>query len=153
MEKEGDRIIGMSVAMRKHSYHVVLGSFNRFTPYISILLPSQTTLPCFNPTLAAISPWDTPSDRKSREGSRAASLADPLLRRSYPVIFATSGHKIICAPLPPGGKEQTLKPRYFTDAGGHKIHRHQLAVNAVALLPLWRMLLLGGNDDKIRICL
>ena len=70
------------------------------------------------------------------------------------VVFAAAGHKITVAALPnvPGTVE-TATPRHFSDRHGHKVQRMHLTTKASIVLPLWRMLLLGGSDDKIRICL
>ena len=68
------------------------------------------------------------------------------------VIFAAAGHKIAVAPLPLFGEAQAAS-RYFSDRHGHKVHRHQLTVKSSVVLPFWRVLLVGGSDDKIRICL
>ena len=67
------------------------------------------------------------------------------------VVFAAAGHKMTVSPLPLRGEAQAT-PRYFSDRHGHKVHRHQLTAKSTALLPLWRVLLVGGSDDKIRIC-
>ena len=98
-------------------------------------------------------PWDLP-DRGSRGSSTSASSVSFGVDghpRFYPVVFGASGHKIVAASLPPHNTERTLKPRYFTDTTGQKVR--SFAVQSIALLPLWRMMLLGGQDDKIRICL
>ena len=69
------------------------------------------------------------------------------------MIFAAAGHKLSVAALPLPGAAESVAPRYFYDRGGHKLHRHQLTVKACVVLPLWRMVLLGSQDDKIRVCI
>ena len=68
------------------------------------------------------------------------------------VVFAAAGHKITAAPLPLWG-DAHAPPRYFSDRHGHKAHRHQLTIKSSAVLPFLGVLVVGGNDNKIRICL
>jgi hypothetical protein len=100
--------------------------------------------------------------------SSPSSPSAPYYRQ---VIFACAGHKVSVAPLPslagglsaalhraqqhPGatGVVDTAQVRYFSDRAGHKVQRHHLTTKASVVLPLWRMMLLGGSDDKIRVCL
>ena len=49
-----------------------------------------------------------------------------------------------------GVVEQHVKQRYFFDTTGHKLRRHRLNVQSLALLPL-RVLLLGCADGHIRV--
>lgn len=94
----------------------------------------------------------TPSNNNKRSGD-SAPAALPSNRQHQQVLYAAAGHKISIAALPSPGVSDTAVPRYFYDRGGHKIHRHQLTTKASVVLPLWRMVLLGGLDDKIRVCI
>jgi hypothetical protein len=73
--------------------------------------------------------------------------------RHRQVIFAAAGHKMSVAALPLPGATDAAVQRYLYDRGGHKLQRHQLTTKACVMLPLWRMVLLGGLDDKIRVCI
>jgi hypothetical protein len=83
-------------------------------------------------------------------GGGGSAAAAPRHRQ---VIFAAAGHKMSVAALPLPGATDAALPRYFYDRGGHKLQRHQLTTKACVVLPLWRMVLLGGLDDKIRVCI
>ena len=89
----------------------------------------------------------------NRPGNAAPSAPPPSSRQCQQVLYAAAGHKISIAALPSPGSSETVVPRYFYDRSGHKIHRHQLTTKASVVLPLWRMVLLGGLDDKIRVCI
>ena len=89
-------------------------------------------------------------------GAEDPAAPEPWAARRQ-MIFAAAGHKITVAPIPSGhagapeARVETAAPRYFADRG-HKVQRHQLTSKSSVVLPGWRMLLVGGSDDKIRIC-
>ena len=40
---------------------------------------------------------------------------------------------------------------HFVDDRGNRIHRHHLAIESLAVLPMRRMLLLGCEDGHVRV--
>ncbi|CAN0352284.1 unnamed protein product [Phaeothamnion confervicola] len=69
------------------------------------------------------------------------------------VLFAISRHKILASLVPQDGADVTAQPCSFVDPSLRKIRRFDgLAVQAVALLPLRRLLVLGCDDGWLRVC-
>ncbi|KAJ1445661.1 hypothetical protein M885DRAFT_622786 [Pelagophyceae sp. CCMP2097] len=71
-------------------------------------------------------------------------------------LVAASGHKVAAhhvAALKPGQPplRATVVQRHFVDDGGRKLRRHALDVEALAVLPLRKCLLLGCDDGFVRV--
>ena len=95
-----------------------------------------------------------------RGGLHAANVV--AIRHAQPspgglLFFAANGHKACATRLPLGRSASQpvahvdAARRHFGDDRGRRIHRHQLAVESLAALPIRRMFLLGCEDGKVRV--
>ena len=60
----------------------------------------------------------------------------------------------VCAAPPPDRRAfapSVAHKRHFVDDRGQRIHRHHLAIESIAVLPMRRMVLLGCEDGHVRV--
>jgi len=91
-----------------------------------------------------------------RGGLHAANVKALHFDQGGLLLLAANGHKVAATHVPPRATAQApyasqAHKRHFVDDRGNRIHRHHLAIESLAVLPMRRMLLLGCEDGHVRV--